>query len=282
MGLDPRWGERSMMHDPALLAGFRPRETDVLITTAPKCGTTWMQQILHQIRSGGDDTFEVIWDVVPWLEAPDSTLTIDEQLARYEALPEPRLFKTHCTAAQTPGLDLARIVLTSRHPCDACVSMHHHKHDMTDAARSIGMPPPPTSMDEHVAQWLAFGSWFRNLRSWWPERNRENLLWLRYEDLVADLPSGVDRIVAFLGLELTPEQRERVLLHASFGWMRANQGRFTKPRADQPSLFKPGGFIREGAVGGHEKALSPAHVAAILERARQDLEPECRSFLGIP
>jgi hypothetical protein len=28
-------------------AGYRPRENDVIIATAPKVGTTWMQQIVN-------------------------------------------------------------------------------------------------------------------------------------------------------------------------------------------------------------------------------------------
>ncbi len=66
--IDPRWGVSHPMHDPYVLANFQPRSIDVLITTPPKAGTTWMQQILHQLRTGGDDSFLSIDDVVPWLE----------------------------------------------------------------------------------------------------------------------------------------------------------------------------------------------------------------------
>ena len=55
--IDSRWGQLSPLHDPMILANFKPRATDVLITTAPKAGTTWMQQILHQLRSGGDTSW---------------------------------------------------------------------------------------------------------------------------------------------------------------------------------------------------------------------------------
>ena len=47
---------------------FKPRESDVFIVTYPKCGTTWMQQIVHQLKTGGDMSFNEITDVVPWIE----------------------------------------------------------------------------------------------------------------------------------------------------------------------------------------------------------------------
>ena len=52
---------------------FKPRSDDVFVVTFPKCGTTWMQQILHQLRSGGDMSFDEINDVVPFLETAYDT-----------------------------------------------------------------------------------------------------------------------------------------------------------------------------------------------------------------
>lgn len=59
---------------------FKPRSDDVFVTTLVKCGTTWMQQILHQLRSGGDMSFDEISDVVPYLEsAYDTKMDIEAE-----------------------------------------------------------------------------------------------------------------------------------------------------------------------------------------------------------
>ena len=47
---------------------FAQRPTDVIVVTPSNCGTTWMQQIMHQLGSGGDMSFTDIDDVVPWIE----------------------------------------------------------------------------------------------------------------------------------------------------------------------------------------------------------------------
>ena len=52
----------------ASIASWRPRPTDVVITPYSKCGTTWLQQIFHTLRTGGDMDFDDISCVVPWIE----------------------------------------------------------------------------------------------------------------------------------------------------------------------------------------------------------------------
>ena len=48
---------------------FKPRPSDILIVTPMKTGTTWVQQIAHQLRTGGDMDFKEITEVVPYIES---------------------------------------------------------------------------------------------------------------------------------------------------------------------------------------------------------------------
>jgi hypothetical protein len=280
--IDPKWGTPSLMHDPYLLAHFKARPTDVLITTAPKAGTTWMQQILHQLRTQGDATFESIYDVVPWLEMPRAGVQWGDTLAAYESIADPRVFKTHCTYDQTPGADIARVILTVRDPRDCCVSFFHHMNGM-NMELLPGMPASMQfdDMQACVDRFLSFGAWYRNVSSWWPHRNDDNLLMLRYSDLIADLPGAIDRILGLVGWQVTPEGRARAIEHSSFAWMKANQGKFTRMSKDAPTVFKDGTFIRQGKVGGHSAELTSEQSNALLERARTDLPRECLEYLGL-
>jgi hypothetical protein len=279
--LDPEWGQPDGTHDPWVLAHFRAEPSDVLITTAPKAGTTWMQQILHQMRTGGDPDFDNIGTVVPWLECPRPGRTWQQVLEDYDALPRPRLFKTHCTAGQTPGIGTASVILTVRDPRDCCVSFYHHLMNMTDAALAASGHQRPASFAAHVDDWLRFAAWYRNVNSWWPYRDHEKVLLLRYQDLKQDLAAGVDRIAAFLDWDLTRAQKARVLEYSSFEWMKAHDDRFSRQLESGKPQFKPGQFIRQGKVGGHKELVTAELEKKILDFARAQLEPECLRFLEI-
>jgi hypothetical protein len=279
--LDPKWGQADPTHDPVTLANFTARNTDVLITTGPKAGTTWMQQILHQLRSGGDEHFDYIDDVVPWLEFPRPALTPQQIQQRYEAIANPRVFKTHCTFEQTPGVDTAKIILTFRDPRDCCISFYHHIMDMTDEAKAQHLRHIPKDLDEHVENWLNAASWYRNVSSWWPHHDKDNVLLLRYEDLRHDLGDGMDKIIDFLGWTLSPEQKQRALSNASFPWMKANAQRFMAKDQNGKPLFKPGGFIRKGEVGNGKEHLSEDQERRILNKAKECLTSDCLHYLKL-
>ena len=55
---------------------FIPRSSDVIVATPMKCGTTWIQQIMHQLRSGGDRPLQILTKLfhgLIWLMMSDKT-----------------------------------------------------------------------------------------------------------------------------------------------------------------------------------------------------------------
>ena len=279
--IDDRWGESSPLHEPNILANFQPRSTDVLITTAPKAGTTWMQQILHQLRTGGDTTFSSIDKVVPWLEIQRDGKSWQEILQHFESLPEPRLFKTHCTAEQTPGVGVAKIILSSRDPRDCCVSFYHHIMNMTDEARARKKIPCPASFNEHVELWLEFAAWYRNVKSWWPYYNHPKVLWLRYQDMKQDIEASIDQIIAFLDWPVSREEKQKVIEYSSFDWMKKHDEKFSSQGPSKMQVFKAGKFIRQGKVGKYRDLMTEEQEQRILSKTKDLLEPECLNFLGL-
>lgn len=277
-----RWGAATLFHDPVLLAGFTPRPTDVLITTAPKAGTTWMQQILYQLRCGGDATFHNIFDVVPWLEFPQPQHSHEAVLNGYEHMASPRIFKTHCTFEQTPGIGTVRVVLTSRDPRDCCVSYYHHMAALTDSLRGDLGIARDADFDAYFERWLSLGAWYRNVRSWWPHRKDSRVLWLRYEDIKRDLECGIETILRFLGWSLRPSQKVAVLELCSFEWMKQHSDKFAPvPGHVHTPVQQRVSLIRRGAVGDYRSLLTARHEERILDKARQELEPACLHYLGI-
>src|SRR5579872_4992478 len=100
----------------ASIKAYRPRPTDVVISPFGKCGTTWLQQTFHTLRTRGDMDFDDISRVVPWIETA-GPLGLDIEAPQRA---EPRGFKSHMSYGPIPKG--ARYVVCVRDPKDAFVS----------------------------------------------------------------------------------------------------------------------------------------------------------------
>ena len=196
---------------------FVPRPTDVIVVTPSKCGTTWMQQIMHQIRSGGDMSFTDIDDVVPWIElAYDVGQDLDAE-QKYQ----PRCFKTHAWFGCPEG---AKYIFVYREPCATFYSAFNFFQGGL-------FQPGEITLDEFVRQrFLSSGdTFFNQLLNWWPKRNDANVLFLLYEDMLEDLESTVDAVASFMGIDDEASTSNAVKM-SSFEFMKQNQDKFAGHR----------------------------------------------------
>ena len=89
---------------------FKFESDDVLICSGPKCGTAWIQQIVHSLRSRGNMDFEEIVEVSPMLEF--GTNSAFPSLNTPQRFP-PRMFITHLMWDIAPRVPGKQICLTS-------------------------------------------------------------------------------------------------------------------------------------------------------------------------
>ncbi|KAK3284838.1 hypothetical protein CYMTET_7529 [Cymbomonas tetramitiformis] len=236
---------------------YEAQETDIFVCTYPKCGTTWLQQILQLVLNKNDPKDDKqCSDAIPWLEAsfgpklgpggrhdPEKLLTS----APYGL----RAYKTHASYSQLQRLFLKgaelgrrpRTVYVARNPKDCAVSLYHHARSKTEWSY--------TGDWKHFVEELFFtgkvesGSWFEHTSEFWKrsQNPEEKILFLKYEDLLVAPENEVRKLLTFLGLELDDEQVTQVVTSSSFAAMKQS---YKEPPANEGETP----HIRQGTSGG--------------------------------
>lgn len=279
-------GQRNKgMHSPESVAhgrSFHPRPTDVFVTTYPKCGTTWVSQVCHQIRSGGHMDFEEIFDVCPWdILALDCGKDLDA-----EQVGNPRVFKSHEKAG-----DIAKgckYIHVCRDPRDAFISFYRF------LPAWAGIPPGAITVEDFAT--AVFGGVSHSggiwdfYMEWWQRRDDPDVLWVCYEDLIADLPSQVRRIANFMGVDMDAKLLEKVVEHSSFAYMAERSKQFDEHVVFEKIRSKMGippdyvfgdvevSKVRAGGGTPNAGKELPAEVVEML-RNRWELSVEAKSGL---
>lgn len=195
---------------------YQPEPTDIFIVTPAKCGTTWMQQIVHGLRTRGSMDFDEITRVVPWVEmAKDMGIDIYKpQVAN------PRAFKTHKNLNDLP--QGGKYISVIRDPKDAMLSLYRFFEGWIFEPSSI-------SIDEFALDFYigtdGRGYW-DHIKALWARRDDKNVLPLCYENLKQDLPAAVERVAEFMEIELDDELKDVVVQQSDFKFMNEHNHKF--------------------------------------------------------
>eukprot|EP00929_Paragymnodinium_shiwhaense_P027349 TRINITY_DN16066_c0_g3_i1.p1 TRINITY_DN16066_c0_g3~~TRINITY_DN16066_c0_g3_i1.p1 ORF type:complete len:359 (-),score=57.66 TRINITY_DN16066_c0_g3_i1:26-997(-) len=263
--------------------GFKPRPEDVFIVTYPKCGTTWVSQICHQIRSEGHMDFEEITCVVPWdILAYDCGQDLDA-----DQLFTPRCFKSHERAG-----DVAKggkYIHVCRNPEDAFVSFYRF------LPAWAALPPDAITVEEFAEAVFggvshSGGIWDFYVE-WWEKRKDPNVLWVCFEDLKQDLRGQVVRIAKFMnGTEPSEDLVKVVCEKSAFKFMESRSTQFDEHYVfgkirDKMGIPKDYVFgevavskVRAGGGTTGEGSKLPPKVAEML-RKRWEISVEAKTGL---
>ncbi|XP_040837953.1 sulfotransferase 2B1-like [Ochotona curzoniae] len=246
------------IHTPESLqaaCSFQFQDTDVLLVTFPKSGTTWMQQILSLIFCKGDlwpIHHRPNWARMPWLEH----ISFQGFLAQWDPT-QSRLLTTHLHAkALAPALkkSKARVVYMARHPKDVLVSFYHFH-------RMASFLPDPSSFQDFMDEFLEgtgfYSSWFDHVKGWLSLLQDLNMLLITYEELHQEPRSTLQKLARFLGHPLSPQEEDMVLHHSSFAFMSqssvSNYSLVPREVMDQARSS----FMRKGVVGDWQEHFTP-------------------------
>ncbi|POI22090.1 hypothetical protein CIB84_014161 [Bambusicola thoracicus] len=246
---------------------FPFRDTDVVIVTYPKSGTTWMQEILTLLYSRGDtQPAKTIpnWERAPWLEQIHFRSSLRDTATH-------RLITSHLPARVLgPRLQgsKAKVIYVARNPKDVVVSYYHFHH----LAKFL---PDPVSFDAFLQQFLEgkvhYGSWFEHVKGWLGQRQLLNIIYVTYEELHQDLRGTAQRLCSFLGVTPEPQTLLALEQHCSFAAMRDNaMANYTLiPREIMD--HSQGRFMRKGVVGDWRSHFSPPQNALFDRVYREEM-----------
>ena len=265
---------------------YSPRQDDIVVATAGKSGTTWVQIIvMHLIFQ--DLQVRPINETSPWYEV--RFRDFEEIQSTLERQSHRRVIKTHLPLDGLPYYEQVKYIVVGRDARDVFMSWWNFYGGFGDEilesinGRWAGTPMPrcPNNIHDFWRDWIGKG-WFdwetegypfwsnlRHVQTWWDFKHLPNILFVHYSDLLAGLEPEVQRIADYLAIDLTPEMRSRIAGAVTFNTVKQNE--------DQ--LGRGGGFFHKGTNGRWRNVLSQQELKQYREAAARELTPACAHWL---
>ncbi len=187
-----------------------------------------------------------------------------------KTLNPPRFIKTHMplktmreTLEKQPKV---KVILSLRNPKDTLVSYKNH----LSSDKLLGaFNGTWDQFFELVKQKkLPWGDYFEHIRDWYKfNKDRENSLVLKYEDMKKDHRGHVIKIAKFMGYNLSEKSVDFVVENSSIGSMRK------KWESKNPSWKEGSSFVRKAQVGDWLNHFSEEQSWWVDDQATRHLEP---------
>ncbi|XP_042328501.1 sulfotransferase 1A1-like isoform X2 [Sceloporus undulatus] len=229
---------------------FQAHPDDLLISTYPKSGTTWICEVVDMIYKEGNVEAcreKPIYLRVPFLERsfPGS----DAGFKLLQKTPRPCVIKTHLPVQLLPKSfweKNCKMIYLARNAKDVAVS-YYFFYQMAK------VHPEPGTWNEFLEKFMAgdvaFGSWYDHVKDWWDKREEQRMLYLFYEDMKEDPQQEIQKVMEFLERPIDEQLVEKITHYTSFKEMRQNHmTNYTcLPSTFMDHSISP--FMRKGVAG---------------------------------
>lgn len=290
---------RSVVADSARWEGFEFRDGDIVISTPPKCGTTWTQMLVGMLVFGSPDFPRPLSEISLWLDM--QLASKEDVFERLGAQTHRRFIKSHTALHGLPYDERVTYICVGRDPRDVAVSCRHHMSNMDldqflklreqavglhDLAELVPQQKEPTDpiveyleTDLNAANFnvMTLSYVLHHLQSFWDRRDDDNIALFHYADLQADLPGQLRRLAGVLNIELDESKVDELAAAASFAAMRDN-AEMVAPNSDARIWKSTNDFFHRGSNGQWREAFDEDMLRRYNERASALATPELRTW----
>lgn len=290
---------RSIVADSTRWEGFGFRPGDIVISTPPKCGTTWTQMLVALLVFGTAEFHRPLAEISVWLDMQladrgDAFALLEQQEHR-------RFIKSHTPLDGLPDDDRVTYIAVGRDPRDVAVSAAHHMSNMDLARflevreRAVGLDdlaelgaPTPGSMHEpySVTQFIESGIenamsltyLLHHLDTFWQQRDDPRVVLLHYADLEADLLGQMRRLADVLGIDISDRRLAELATAASFTAMK-NNAVMVAPNSDVGIWRSTQDFFHRGSSGQWREAFDADTLRRYDERIAELASPDLAGWV---
>uniref|UniRef100_A0A182W218 Sulfotransferase domain-containing protein n=1 Tax=Anopheles minimus TaxID=112268 RepID=A0A182W218_9DIPT len=243
-------------------------EDDLWIVTAPKCGTTWTQEMMwlldNELNYQKASEINLI-DRSIFLEFCTLVPSFDKDtVALVERMTRPRHIKSHLPMALLPKqlwTVRPRIVYCARNPKDMITSFSHHYRHLHGY-----MGTRDTFLEAMLQDVVMYQPQIPHTLDFWCIRDEPNIFFIHFEEMKRNMAKVLERACKFLGKSYTQQQLQRLEEHLSFEVMRKNDSANNSvllKLMKSISLTETNDnfqFMRKGEVGSHREELSSEYI----------------------
>ena len=294
----------SIVYDSVRWEGFELRPDDIIISTPPKCGTTWTQMICSLLIFQTPELDRPLSVHSPWLDMQSRARR--DVVADLERQAHRRFIKTHTPLDGLPKHPTVTYLCVGRDPRDVALSMDNHMDNIdipsfaAERARGAAIdgielpplavrPPPPDDPRERFWQWVdnetppqEIGSsllrTLRHLESFWDAPPDLDVVMLHYDDLKSDLDGQMRLLADRLGISVPGERWDALVEAATFERMRASAA-MTVPRNDETSHWHDDErFFHRGTSGQWRELLDEDDLRRYRARVDELVAPDLAAW----
>ncbi|KAM5567486.1 cytosolic sulfotransferase 12 [Rosa sericea] len=196
---------------------FQAQDSDILLVTTPKSGTTWLKAILFSLVKRGehyhpDPQHHPLLTKNPHVLVPFLELNlylekpVPDLMTSYAP---PRLFSTHLPLVSLPESvkdSACKVVYLCRNPKDTFLSLWHFTNRLRPEGR--GTNPLEEALEKFCRGVSLYGPFWDHVLGYWNEslKRPERVFFIKYEEMKEQPGFHLRRLAEFLGCPFYPEE----------------------------------------------------------------------------